>query len=122
MSSLSFDSVDAASASAAFSRSISRLRLDSVDVASSSAACNSLISSSPAFGSSSLGSGTDEVGPAGVSLVMIGGSVAEGQAIGFPVTLTLVCPGQMPLGSSTRDISRQVRAGTEGVADKVQLA
>jgi len=97
-----------------------------VDVAPSSAACNSLIWSSSSFESSSVGSGIDEVGPVGVSLVMIGGSVAEGQAIGFPVghleTLTLVCPGQMPLRSSIRDISRRVRAGTEGVADKVQLA
>ena len=41
---------------------------------------------------------------------MIDGSVANGQAIGFPVGYlerpTLVCPGRMPLGSSLRDISR----------------
>lgn len=126
MSSLSFDSVVAASASAAFSREISCLRLDSVDVASASAACISLIWSSSSFDSSSLGPGIDGVGPVGVSLVMIDGSVANGQAIGFPdghlERFTLVCPGQMPLGSSIRDNSRRVRAGMEGVADKVQLA
>jgi hypothetical protein len=75
MSSLSLDSVDAASASAVFSRSISCLRLDSVDVASASWACSCLIWSGSSFESSSPAPGVGELGPAGVSLVMIDGSV-----------------------------------------------
>jgi hypothetical protein len=85
MSSLSFDSVDAASASAAFSRSISCLRFDSVDVASARAACSSLIWSGSSLESSSLGPGIDKLGPVCVSLVMIDGSVLSSQAIGVPV-------------------------------------
>jgi len=107
-SSLSFDSVDAASASAAFSRSTSCVRLDSEAVAVARAACSSLIWSASPLESSSLGPGIDELGPAGVSLVMIDGSVLRSQAIGVPLgrleTLTLVYPERMPLGSRIRDI------------------